>query len=293
LNSTGRQISDAFIGACFDELEAPKPGNVHDYAAGHGWTAADFRRSAKVAAPSIARPGASVGARIFGAVEATHAAIGHNTNLGIILLCAPMARAAEMKVAQMRAAIESVLASLGVQDADLAFRAIALAAPGGLGRAERHDVSAPASVTLLEAMAAAASRDAIARQYATNFADIFDLGAPLLEEALQRWARAPEAAALAVYLGFLSAFPDTHIQRKHGFEIAAAVQKEAAPLNALAQSASDPASLLREVLSFDARLKAAGLNPGASADLTVATLFAGRLARLGLPNALQSLRNND
>ena len=35
------------------------------------------------------------------------------------------------------------------------------------------------------------------------------------------------------------------------------------------------------------------LNPGASADLTVAVLFARRLQRLGLPNILQSARNND
>ena len=36
----------------------------------------------------------------------------------------------------------------------------------------------------------------------------------------------------------------------------------------------DPAGLLPDLLAFDAELKAAGLNPGTSADLTVATLFA-------------------
>ena len=42
-----------------------------------------------------------------------------------------------------------------------------------------------------------------------------------------------------------------------------------------------------ELLAFDASLKARGFNPGTSADLTVATLFADRL-RNGLP-----IRRND
>ena len=50
---------------------------------------------AEVAAEPIARLGASVCARILGAIEATRAAVGQNTNLGIVLLCAPLARAAE------------------------------------------------------------------------------------------------------------------------------------------------------------------------------------------------------
>ena len=130
-------------------------------------------------------------------------------------------------------------------------------------------------------MSEAAARDSIARQYATGFADIFDLGAPLMDAACRRWGGASGAAALAVYLGFLAAFPDSHIQRKHGLDAAVAVQKEASSLHALAQDADDPQSLFPEVLAFDSRLKAGGLNPGSSADLTVATLFALRLARTG------------
>lgn len=290
-------IAAAFIGACLDELEAPKPGNVHVFADGDGSSAADFRRSAEVAAEPIARPGASVGERILGAIEATRAAVGQNTNLGIVLLCAPLARAAEMPAARLQDSIAGVLARLDVRDADLAFRAIALAAPGGLGRAERHDVSQRASVTLLEAMNEAAVRDRIARQYATDFADVFNLGSPWWEAASRRWPQSPAAATLCVYLGFLAAFPDTHIQRKYGLEAAIEVQREAAPLYALLQNADDPAELWARALLFDASLKQRRLNPGAAADLTVATLFARRLHDLGFPNispnALQSPRNND
>ena len=91
------RIADAYMEACMDELEAPKPGNVHIHADGHGSTVADFRRSAEVSAGSIAKTEATVGARILGAIEATHAAVGQNTNLGIVLLCAPLARAAEQQ----------------------------------------------------------------------------------------------------------------------------------------------------------------------------------------------------
>jgi len=281
-------VAHAFIGACLDELEAPKPGNVHVFADGHGWTVADFRRSAEVAAPSIARAGASIGARILGAIEATHAAIGHNTNLGLVLLCAPLARAAESQASLGREAVARVLADLDVDDAEAAFRAIALASPGGLGRVERHDVFRPASVTLLAAMRQAAQRDSIARQYATGFADIFNLGAPLLESAIRRWPDCSPGATLCVYLGFLAAFPDTHIQRKHGLDAALEVQQEAARLAPLAESADNPKTLFAQALVLDSSLKRRGLNPGASADLTVATLFARRLNHLNSPSIKRS-----
>jgi len=58
------------------------------------------------------------------------------------------------------------------------------ASPGGLGRAERYDVFKPATVTLREAMAEAADRDRIARQYVTDFADVFGLGEPVFAAAL-------------------------------------------------------------------------------------------------------------
>ena len=287
------RIAEAYVSACMDELEAPKPGNVHIYADGHGSTVADFRRSAEVSAGSIAKTEATVGARILGAIEATHAAVGQNTNLGIVLLCAPLARAAELRAARtsrgwLRDAVASVLSDLNMQDAELAFRAISLAAPGGLGRSERHDVGEPASATLLEAMIEAAARDQIARQYAIDFADIFDLGSLCLETASRRWAQCKAAATLCVYLGFLAAFPDTHIQRRHGLEAALDVQREAASLYAFSQRADDAAALMARALQLDASLKLRRLNPGASADLTVATLFARRLDDLGPPDLLQA-----
>jgi triphosphoribosyl-dephospho-CoA synthase len=269
-------IANAFQAACLAELDAPKPGNVHVFASGHRMTAAEFERSAAAATAPIAAHGARVGARILAAVEATFAAVGANTNLGIVLLCAPLAAAAGQASFDLRTALAQVLAALDIEDARLAFRAIVRAAPAGLGRSERHDVFEPATATLREAMAAAADRDRIARQYASCFADVFELGEPALvtmSEQTQdsRWA------TLAVYMAFLSAFPDSHVVRRHGAEIAETTRRTAGLFQRRLRSLQRPDELLADLLVWDAELKRAGINPGTSADLTVATLFVNRL----------------
>jgi triphosphoribosyl-dephospho-CoA synthase len=279
-------IAAAFTAACDDELDAPKPGNVHRFAADRGKTVANFVRSAEVAAPALTKAGARVGARILAAVEATAEAVGSNTNLGIILLCAPLAAAAESGAADLRAALLGVLEHLDIEDANLAFRAIALAAPGGLGSAERDDVRAPATVTLRCAMREAAHRDLIARQYASGFQEVFAIGEPTLRAALARFAdkRTP---TLAVYLEFLSAFPDSHVVREHGAAAAEQIRLTAKDFLDRLRAGRDAADLLTDLIRWDELLKSRSHNPGTSADLTVATLFVHRLRNI-LPFARKS-----
>ena len=287
MTAPAEKVAAAFTTACLDELDAPKPGNVHVFASGHRMTAAEFVRSAEAAAAPLAMPGARVGTRILGAVEATLTVVGTNTNLGIILLCAPLAVAAEGRSADLRATLAKVLESLDIQDAEFAFRAIARAAPAGLGRVDRHDVAEVATVTLKGAMADASARDRIAHQYVSDFEDVFERGEPVLEAALARAAE-PKWATLAVYLEFLSAFPDSHIARKHGIATAEDICRTASRYHQQMRSAENPAALLTDLLAWDALLKERGVNPGTSADLTVATLFAHRLRTI-----LPSARNND
>lgn len=270
-------IAGAFRAACHQELVALKPGNVHVHAAGHGMEVRDFELSAQAAAPHIAKAGASVGARILGAVEATWASVATNTNLGIVLLCAPLAAAAE-RVASgetLRAALARVLRGLDRQDAADAFAAIARANPAGLGKAAEADVASPATVTLLQAMALAADRDRIAQAYVTDYADIFDFALPRFAAA-RIAAEQPDLAVTAVHMALLSTFPDSHIARKWGPAAAEAVRAEAAGLAPAWQPAVTTSGLhtLRE---FDASLKARRLNPGTTADFVVATLFTNSL----------------
>jgi len=281
------RIADAFRSACLAELEALKPGNVHVFADGHRLTAEQFVRSAEAAAAPLSAPGARVGRRIFDAVAETHDAVGTNTNLGIILLCAPLAAAAEADHTQLRSALGNVLDELDTADADLAFRAIVRAAPAGLGRVAENDVAQPARVTLRQAMADAAVRDRVARQYVTAYADIFELGLSSLAAATAR-AWVPEWTVVPIYLGFLAGFPDSHIVRKYGAVVARKVQKTAIEFQARLESAWDPSRFTDDLLAWDAALKAQNINSGTSADLTVATLFAHRLATI-----LPSERNSD
>ncbi len=279
-----RRIAAAFLAACSDELTALKPGNVHRYADGHGMTVADFAASAAAAAPAMAGIGSGVGQRIGEAVAASWARVGCNTNLGIVLLCAPLALAAErlaaragrVAAADLARATATVLDGLTIEDAALAYRAIAMANPGGLGRLAREDVREPPQRTLREAMGLAADRDRIARQYVTGFADIFGFALPCFDRQIAAGATA-ECATSGLFLALLARWPDSHLVRKFGDSVAQTVTREAGQYYAEYISWAAPASLRRDLLDWDSRLKAQGLNPGSSADLTVATLFAYHL----------------
>src|SRR5947209_6218925 len=159
----------------------------------------------------------SVGELIADGVQATGRVAGANTNLGIVLLFAPLVRAAVTRRSDepLRAAVERTLAGLGVEDAVAAFAAIAQANPGGLGHATEHDVRAPARVSLREAMAAAAHRDSVASEYATGYSIVFDTGLPLLEDALRSGLSTLEAI-VSLHVGLLASHPDTLIERKAG-----------------------------------------------------------------------------
>jgi triphosphoribosyl-dephospho-CoA synthase len=221
----------AFRLACAWDVALRKPGNVSRPSPGHGMMAQTFLDSAAVAAAPLAEPGAPVGRRIEAAMAATWARVGCNTNLGILLLAAPLAVAAERVTerlavagapandAALRAELARVLAELDREDAAGAFRAIAQANPGGLGRADAQDVREPPSVTLREAMALAAGRDRIARQYRDGGAELFDLGlaalGPTGRAALASATGGPErpnaaqvAAVQRVYLAWLASAPD-------------------------------------------------------------------------------------
>jgi triphosphoribosyl-dephospho-CoA synthase len=295
MKGRGDRVKAAYIEACLAELDAPKPGNVHRFAPGHGMSLVDFVRSAEASAGPIVASGARVGVRIRGAVEATLSAVGQNTNLGIILLCAPLAAAMECVHDALRPALAGVLDKLDLADAADAFSAIADANPGGLGRATRHDVNAPATVSLREAMAEASEWDRIARQYVTDYEDIFLLGLPALAMAHRRRSDA-RWSTLAVYLTFLGAAPDTHIVRKFDAATAEGIRRDAANWRDALAATRDPEQIAEGLLRWDSALKGRGINPGTSADLTVATLFASRLESICGDNCsatILPLRHND
>ena len=224
--------------ACELDVAVRKPGNVSRVSPGHGMQWGLFSASARASAEPLFRTGARVGERIEAAVAATSAAVGCNTNLGILLLCAPVARAIELQ----------------------------------------PEIQGP--VALRAAMALAAERDSIARQYRDGYAELFELGLPPLTGVWVSDSVSPEelppstltAAVQCVYLTFLAHRPDSHIVRKHGAIVAHSVMHSAQAWHARASAGAnldaDP-----DFAAWDLELKAAGLNPGTSADFTVAALF--------------------
>jgi triphosphoribosyl-dephospho-CoA synthase len=261
------------------EVSAAKPGNITPTHAYSDTTYADMVRSALALGPVFARRRVlerSVGELIADGVEATSQVAAANTNLGIVLLFAPLVRAAVTRQSDepLRFAVERILARLDVGDAAAAFAAIASAQPGGLGEAPEHDVRAPARVSLREAMAAAAHRDSIASEYASGYAIVFDTGLPLLDRALRKGPSTLDAI-VSLHVGLLSCYPDTLIARKAGAEAARAV-------SAAAREVRDGT---RSLADFDVSLRVEGnrLNPGTTADLVAATLLTALLDGVRFP----------
>jgi len=237
--------------------------------------ATDFLSAAAAAAPLLARSRPLVGTVIRDAIDASVAVTGCNTNLGIVLLAAPLIRAALLRAPaeSLHGSLCRTLRALSVSDAEAVFQAIRIASPGGLGRSDAHDVAHEPTATLLEIMRVASVRDRIALQYARDYCDVFDLSLPLLREYRDRW-QSLSWACVGVYLGLLHRHPDTHIERKFGSAKARAVSVAAGTLESGLKACENPATFAAELKQFDRELKEDGVNPGTSADLTVASVLA-------------------
>ena len=260
--------------ACLLEVSAPKPGNVSPFAGFRDASYEDFLASAAAIGPALtAAAERSLGATIRAAVEATARWAPSNTNLGLVLLLAPLARAALTPGgASLRARLAATLAATTVADARDAYAAIRLATPGGLGRAPDQDVAGTPSATLRDVMALAVERDAIAREYASDFRSTFELGAPALRAALAD--RLPwRDAVVEAYLTLLGAAPDTHIARKLGLPAAITVQQRGRSV--LDAGGVRTAAGREAIAALDRELRdeANTLNPGATADLTGAAIY--------------------
>ena len=271
--NTPAEVAAAGQLACLLEVSAPKPGNVSPNRHFHDTRYEDFLASAVAIGPALADAGRyPVGSTIRRAVLATRQWTRSNTNLGIVLLVAPLARAALQSGGTLRQRLARVLADTTVQDAAEVYAAIRHAHPGGLGEAAVEDVSESPSVTLRDAMGLAADRDAIAREYITDFALTFDVGVPALRRARQEglpWID----AAVDTYLTLLDSTADTHIARKLGRTEAEAVSLRAREVLKAGGIRTEAGRLALAELDSDLRDPRNRRNPGTTADLTCAAIF--------------------
>ena len=272
--------------ACLLEVSAPKPGNVSPGRHFADLRYEDFLTSAIAIGQPFARAGDQpVGETIRQAIDATACWTKTNTNLGIVLLLAPLARAAvssggeeggsedpPLRIGRLRDALRTVLSETTVDDAREVYAAIRRAAPGGLGRAAEQDVAGEPDVTLLEAMRLAADRDAVAREYATGFEVTFDLGAPALEQA-RRDGLPWSEAVVETFLHLLAHAADTHIVRRTGLDAAQRVSRLAREVLEAGGVRSPEGRQALEAMDAALRDARNSNNPGTTADLTAAAIF--------------------
>jgi triphosphoribosyl-dephospho-CoA synthase len=259
--------------ACLLEVSAPKPGNVSPDRHFHDTRYEDFLASAVAIGPALAQAHTvPLGRTIRRAVEDTLRWTRSNTNLGIVLLLAPLARAALQEQGDLRDRLRRALSETTVDDAVEVYAAIRQARPGGLGRSHVEDVAGRPTVTLQEAMALAAERDGIAREYVTSFARTFEIGVPALVGA-RREGLTWTDAAVETYLALLESGADTHIARKLGLEEAEMVSRRAREVRAAGGTRSSAGRQALTELDRELRDPRNRRNPGATADLTCAALF--------------------
>ncbi len=277
---TKEQLATAYLNACEHEINAFKPGNVSVHSEGHGMTAGDFYTSAAVSAAAITNPSFSLGEKIFHALKATSEAVGCNTNLGIVLLCAPLIHSMQSDIAgTLRSRLRDVLNNTSIDDADWVFRGIRLAKPAGLGKSGQQDVARNPDVSLTEAMRIAAERDRIAYQYISDYEDVFEYAKNRYHTAVGQWEE-ETWAAVAVFVGLLAKIPDSHIERKYGNKFTRMVATRMISLDKELSNSRNPERCFSRLQEVDAEFKDAGINPGTTADLTVATLLVVRLELL-------------
>jgi triphosphoribosyl-dephospho-CoA synthase len=271
--TTPAEVAAAGQLACLLEVSAPKPGNVSPERHFHDTRYEDFLASAVAIGPALAEAGRQpVGRVIRRAMEDTLRWTRSNTTLGIVLLLAPLARAALLEGGTLRQRLSRILTETTVDDAADVYAAIRRARPGGLGESKVEDVAAAPSVALREAMALAAERDAIAREYVTDFALTFQTGVPAVLAA-RRAGLVWTDAAVEAYLALLETAPDTHIARKLGPAEATAVSRRAREVRAAGGTQSDAGRKALAALDAELRDPRNRRNPGTTADLTCASLF--------------------
>jgi triphosphoribosyl-dephospho-CoA synthase len=270
------------------EATAPKPGNVHRGADFEDLSYPDFVVAATMVAPVFeAAIEVPLGATVLAAVKATQLAVETNANLGTILLLAPLAKVP--RTVSLDIGVRDVLARLTPDDSRDIYEAIRLARPGGLNTVETADVAGPAPENLIEAMRLAADRDLVARQYAEDFRHVLRDVMPRLVQARRTFGLLSDAIVF-VHLELMSEYPDSLIARRRGIEVARQAGQRAA--RALAAHAQGAEAYHRALADLDFWLRADGhqRNPGTTADLIAAGLFAAlrdgiidppfRLARL-------------
>jgi len=275
-------LGDFITSACLLEAAAPKAGNVHPTASFDDMNYEDFRQSARTIGSVFDHTdNEGVGRLILEAVQATRKEIGKNTNLGIILLMVPLAVSLKQNSSNNKRdflegwkdALAATLKSLTEDDSIAVYEAIAIAKPGGIRRVSEMDIQEKPPARLLDAMQLAAKWDDIAKQYATNFSDIFDLSLQL-DECRKHLRQGWFDALVSIQVDRLASHGDSLIARKNAPATVEQVQHLA---NSVVQNPALTRHLAWQQLDNYLRFDGHRRNPGTTADMLAAATFVSLL----------------
>lgn len=279
-------INRKFQYACMLDVAALKPGNIGWHGGDGGITARDFVLSAAACGSVLCAANQTLGQRILRAIQQTRKQVGHNTNLGIVLLCAPVVEVALKAEAgalrdltHFRAQIKAVLQAATQQDTEAIFSAIRLANPGGMGRVAEDDIADSPTRSLVQIMDSAKEYDQIAAQYSNTYRLLFEYLIPALIEIHRRWGYDCWSMT-GIYLQMLGNYPDSLVHRKYGQNVACAVMQRSKPLAEMLVQSKRPQQFEQELIVLDRSLKEQRINPGTTADLVVCGFFMAGLGKI-------------
>ena len=266
-------LQNAYLFACRKDIELIKPGNVNIKSPHSDTNAEDYLESSLLSSKELFKPDYSLGERILNSIKITRSKVKTNTNLGIILLCAPIIHACiYFNNLTLREGIKKTLSSSTIKDTQDLCMAINISAPGGLGTREIYDTASKPTVSILEIMNHSASYDRISYQYSHDYSDIFDFIIPRLV-FLNKKHNSLDISLSLMFMEILAKIPDSHISRKFDDKIAKKTSNNASDLLKILDREYSPDYLADRLNNLDYEYKKKGINPGTTADLLVASLM--------------------
>ena len=276
----------------------PKPGNVHRTRNYDDMVFEDFVISGVVIGNTMEEVAdqaktiddlskAELGRYILQAVNETDKWIETNTNLGIMMMCIPIAAAAAISNSfdEIQENVGRLMDATTVDDAVNLYDAINVADAGGMGDQEEFDVMSEKAKdelrannqTMFDVLDISAGWDRLANELTNKMPVVFEIGYPTFFEF---WNSCDDVdvvnkATVLTFMTLLSQIPDTLISRKYGDEVAEAVSKKAEELLAF----KDDDVFVEKLLEFDDYLYENKYNPGTTADLTAASIFLSYLKK--------------
>lgn len=266
-------LKAAYLFSCKKDIELIKPGNVNLLSPHKDTKAQDYLDSATLSSKELFNQNHSLGKRILESVKVTRSQVNVNTNLGIILLCAPVIQSyIDFNALDLRDCIKKTLSATSVKDTHDLCAAINISSPGGLGDSDMYDTASYPNISIKQIMDYSKEYDRISYQYSHNFTDIFDFIIPKLEFLNQRYESLDISLSL-LFIEILAKIPDSHISRKFGDKIAKKTSNNAYDLLKILEREYDPDYLAKALNNLDYEYKKKGINPGTTADLLVASLM--------------------